>query len=289
VIDPTQADGVRKIYGPDRFPLLEFCPHAAVGEAAPDDADVAEFTARRPIPILWSGSFQEPSERPWASADKPARKLFDDALDLASGAEWMAPLDAMDKAIRSRGLDPADPDLKSLRLSCASIDTQVRTTRRFQFVKALAATGLPVHICGAGWEPQLSRFKHVTYDGAVPMTRMAELMRQSRVVLNTNGNFGAGSHERPMSALLAGAAVFSDYSRFYSDAFDESRDMTLFRWRALPAGIERLKALANNPAAALDQVWAGKPKVLAAHTFDSRAPLILQMAERVRSLSQPVV
>jgi hypothetical protein len=47
-------------------------------------------------------------------------------------------------------------------------------------------------------------------------------MRRARVTLNTDGNFGAGSHERPLSVFLAGSAVFSDYSRYYAEAFAQS-------------------------------------------------------------------
>jgi hypothetical protein len=44
----------------------------------------------------------------------------------------------------------------------------VRVAGRFAFLKAVARTGLPVHVCGAGWERDLYRFKRVTYEGEVP-------------------------------------------------------------------------------------------------------------------------
>src|SRR6202012_3151372 len=98
-----------------------------------------------------------------------------------------------------------------------------------------------LHVCGAGWEPHLHRFKTVTYHGPVGMTRMVELMRQSRLVLNTNGNFGAGSHERPFSASLAGAATFSDFSRYYADAFIPGENIALFSWLDLPGAMDDLR------------------------------------------------
>src|SRR6202012_5203675 len=104
-----------------------------------------------------------------------------------------------------------------------------------------------LHVCGAGWEPHLHRFKTVTYHGPVEMTRMVELMRQSRLVLNTNGNFGAGSHERPFSASLAGAATFSDFSRYYAEVSRAGQNMELFRWKALDAGMAALEAMAADP------------------------------------------
>jgi hypothetical protein len=278
LVDPTQVEALASIYGPARFTNTGFCPHAAVGEPAADDADAAAFAAARPIPLLWCGTLQKIKEPPWAQHDAATRAVFDDALDLALSQEWIAPHEALDQVLASRGLDLADPDNQGARAAARFLDVQVRCTRRFEFVKALAKTGLPIHICGLGWDADLYRFKRATYEGPVPMARMSELMRQSRIVLNTNGNFGAGSHERPLSGLLAGAAVFSDYSRFYGQAFDEDREIALFRWMDVKGGLDRLAALAADPAAAHAIAVAGKAKVLAAHTWDSRIEVVLDAA-----------
>ena len=278
MVDPTQVDALTAIFGKARFPNTGFCPHAAVGEAAPVQADPDEWAAGRDTPILWCGTLQKLKGLAWADADARTRKVFDDAYDLAMSVEWMAPHEAMDQVLASRGLDLADPDHIGARCAARHLDVQVRCARRFDFVKALAKTGLPVRICGLGWDADLYRFKHATYEGAVPMARMAELMRTSRIVLNTNGNFGAGSHERPLSSLLAGAAAFSDYSRFYGEAFDEGREIALFRWTDLKGGMARLADLAGDAGQAHAIAQAGQARVLAQHTWDSRIETVLEAA-----------
>ncbi|HWA61510.1 MAG TPA: glycosyltransferase [Caulobacteraceae bacterium] len=278
MVDPTQVEALASIYGRARFPNTGFCPHAAVGEVAPDDADAEAFAANRPIPILWCGTLQKLKAPPWADADAPTRKVFDDATDLALSVEWMAPHEALDQVLASRGLDLADPENQGARQAARFVDVQVRVTRRYAFVKALAKTGLPIHICGLGWDADLYRFKKPVYEGPVSMSRMSELMRRSRIVLNTNGNFGAGSHERPLSTLLAGAASFSDYSRYYGEVFEDGRDITLFRWMEVRGGLDRLQALAADAAAAHATAVAGKAKVLAGHTWDSRIERVLEAA-----------
>jgi len=278
MVDPTQVEALSSIYGPDRFTNTGFCPHAAVGEPAPVPGDLADWEAERDVPILWCGTLQKLKATPWADADAPTRKVFDDAYDLALSVEWIPPHEAMDQVLASRGLDLSNPAYAGARRAARHLDVQVRCTRRFEFVKALAKTGLPVRICGLGWDADLYRFKRATYEGAVPMSRMSELMRASRIVLNTNGNFGGGSHERPLSALLAGAAVFSDYSRFYGQAFEEGREMSLFRWMDLKGGMDLLADLAANPGKAHDTAAAGQRRVLAEHTWDSRIEVVLRAA-----------
>jgi hypothetical protein len=278
LVDPTQVEALRSIYGAERFPHVGFCAHAAVGEAAVDDPDPKAFAAKRPIPVLWTGSFQKSKARPWADAAPGPRGVFDDAYDMALSVEWMPPHQALDTVLAMRGLDLDDPANRGARTSAKLIDVEVRKTRRFEFVKALAKTGLPIHICGAGWESDLYRFKNVTYDGPTPMPRVSELMQQARVVLNTNGNFGAGSHERPLSALLAGAAAFSDYSGFYAKALGEDEGIRLFRWRDLPAGMAALEDLVSRPETAWSIAQAGKARVLAGHTWTHRVDTILKAA-----------
>jgi hypothetical protein len=281
LVDPSQVDAVRAVYGEDRFERVGFFPHPAVGEPAPDEASVAQFCERRPIRVLWSGGFQKP-ETPWKDVDGPARQLLADALDLALSVEWTPPHEALAEVMRARGLDPAAPELSQALEAAALLDVEVRMTRRFEFLKAVAKSGVALHIVGAGWEGQLYRFKTATFEGPVDMTRMVELMRSSRVVLNTNGNFGAGSHERPFSAALAGAATFSDYSRYYGQVFDEGEDIALFRWRDLAGGMDQLKALAADPARAFEMARRAKAKTLAQHTWDQRIGLVLEAGEAVR-------
>ena len=253
-----------------------------MGDPAPDDQTLAAFIGQRPINVLWSGGFQKP-ETLWAGIEGPGRQVFQDALDLALSVEWMPPHAALDSVLAARGLDLQDPEHRAVREAATIIDVEVRKSRRFEFLKAVAKTGVALHICGHGWESQLYRFKNATYEGPVEMTRMIELMRQSRLVLNTNGNFGAGSHERPFSASLAGAATFSDFSRYYAQVFEPGRNIELFGWKDLAGGMSALQALAADPARCFDYARSAKAVTLAGHTWDQGIDRILEAADAVRA------
>lgn len=275
MVDPTQIDGVRSIYGADRHPNLTFFPHPAACEPSSDE-DFDAYAAR-PIPLLWSGTCHRP-DIPWAAAPPKARKVFETALAEALAVEWAPPHVIFDRVLADSGLDLTDPRNRGARAACSHIDTVVRTTRRFAFIKALAKTKLPIVICGDDWKDQLYRFKNVTYLGPQPMPKVVELMRESRVVLNTNGNFGAGSHERPFTILLSGALPFTDVSQYYEQIFDDGRDIAMFRWMDVPAGLARLRDLLDHPEQAFPMVQRGKVKALADHTWDARLPLIFSAA-----------
>jgi hypothetical protein len=275
-IDPTHVDAVAATYGPGRFAHLGFMPHAAVGAPALDE-DPGAYAAR-PICLLFSGSFQKP-EPPFTNVAPHLHKALQAAVDLALGAEWLPPHEATMQALAAHGFDPSGADRDLIKLA-GRVDDVVRRTRRFEFAKAVAKTRLPIVICGVGWEAQLYRFKPHVYEGAVEMTRMAELMRQTRIVLNTNVNFGAGSHERPLSAALAGALPFSDHSRFWEQEFGET--VPLYRWKDLDGAMDTLRGLAADPERAYEATRRMHGRVREAHLWDHRVATIVAAAEAVR-------
>lgn len=276
-IDPTHIDGLTAMVG-DRFKHVRFFPHPGVGDPAPDDEDVNAFVANRPIELLWSGTYQKPVE--WVGVPPHLMRPLREALDIALTSHFVPPHEAVIQACLARGIDITSPAQRGDLRWAAYVDDTVRKTRRIEFMRAVAKTGLPVHICGLGWEPHLYRFKNATYHGAVTMTRMVELMRQSRIVLNTNINFGAGSHERVFSAALAGAAAFSDSSLYYENAFSAG-ESELFRWTDLPGAMAALKALAKDPARCFEMGRAAKARAIAEHSWGQRIEQVLAFAKDV--------
>jgi glycosyltransferase involved in cell wall biosynthesis len=282
-VDPTQVAAMDSIFGPERFAQVAFCPHAAVGEPAADDADAEAFAAARPIPLLWCGTLHKPGAPVWANEPPAIRKLYEDTVDLALAAEWMPPQEALDRVLVANGNDPSDPRLQTARCDACHIDARVRLLRRAELIDRLGGSGLSLTICGNGWEGEQARLPNATFLGPLPMPDAARLMRRARVVLTTNGNFGAGSHERPLTALLAGAAAVSDHSAFYAQAFAEGREIALYRWKALDDGLQQLAELIDDPAATWRIAKAGKARVLAEHRWDNRLDTILAAAEASRA------
>ena len=275
-VDASQIEALSLAAGQGRH-RAAFFPHPGVGTPVTDEPDVDAFVAARPIPVLWSGSYPQRQSH-WAAAPDSTRRVLEGAVEQCLAVDWLPPHVALAQALAGIGMDLADPAMRHNLAAAWLIDTEVRTRRREAFLAALADSGVELHICGDAWEPHLHRFKDATYHGAVPMTGMVELMRQSRVVLNTNGNFGAGAHERPFSAALAGAACFSDVSLYYLGEMKPGEDIELFSWLDLPGAMERLRGLAADPERCRRMGLAAKATTLAGHTWDRRVGGILSAA-----------
>lgn len=279
-IDRTHVAAITSTFEPDRFAHVGFCPHGAVGE--PVEHDLETFAAR-PIPLLFAGTHHEAATPPWRAEGGVIEAIFDAALEIGLSTEFTPALEAVDQALRAHGLDPADPAVARLRKLATAVHEQVRWTRRQAFFDAAGAAGLPLSLAGAGFQGRLARYSTFKPLGEATLPEVARLMSAARVVLNINANFGAGSHERPLTAMLAGAAVASDHSAWWGEHFVEDQEILLYRWRDLDAGLARLNALVDDPEAAWRMAAAGQRRVMAEHRFDQRVDLVLAAAQAART------
>jgi hypothetical protein len=211
------------------------------------------------------------------------RSLFDTALEIALGAEFIPALEAMDQSLRAHGLDPLDPNLQRTRKFATTIHEQVRQVRRLSFLEAAGTAGLSVHIVGGGYGNKFDHFPTFRLLGPASLPQVSRLMRTAKLVLNVNANFGAGSHERPLTAMLAGAAVASDHGAWWAEHFIEDQEITLYRWKDLATGLERVSALIEDPEALWRLAAAGQQRVLKEHRFDQRTKVVIDAAQRART------
>lgn len=286
-VDPSHTDAIRAVHGADHFAHLDFCPHGGIGETVALPDDPAPFARQRPIQIMFSGCYYRP-DPPYADIfPENVRQIFRDAADIALATEWISPLAALEQALAARGLDLDDPalqqDLKVLRGMCCFIGEHVRKERRMRFFAAAHRVGLPLTVYGRDFDGARERFANIDFRGAADFSDILRLMGQSRMVVGTNANFGRGSHERPLSAMLAGAVAATDTSAYYRARFTPGRDIALFRWQHLDEDLAALRALAADPAALLAMARAGQEKADARERWDNRIDTILNAAAIARA------
>ena len=279
-VDPSHGEAIQKLYGPRRFAHLGFNPHAGTGEAFALPASAAQFAAERPIPIFFSGTYYRPVDPPWKDFPANIRRVFDEAADYAVSQEFVPALDALDATLKRMGLDPnlPDPSIRQVRFLADKVHEWVRALRRYRFFEAAAKVGLPLTVTGSGYDDDLPRFPNIDYRGICGFHDAIRLMQQSRMVININANFGRGSHERPFTAMLAGAVAASDHSSYYADQFDAGQEMMLFRWQHLEQDLAGLRDLAENSARLWQIAQAGQDKTSRNHRWANRIDAIISAA-----------
>lgn len=282
MVDYSHVETVAAIYGDRHFAHLAFSPHGAFELGAVHQPTAAEFLAARPIPILFAGSFYAP-QTPWWEGQPPViAAIFRRAVELALAEEAAPALAALDVALAEHGLDPTGADILPFRKLATHVHEHVRAFRRVSALEAAADLGLPVHVYGEGYGPHETRFGSFTFGGQASMEQVAALMGASRLVLNVNANFGAGSHERPLLALAAGAAAATDVSSFYAERFDLGAELAVYRWMSLAEDLAAIGELAKDAEALHAMAGAGRRRVVAEHGWDARIDAIVSAADAAR-------
>jgi hypothetical protein len=286
VVDRSHVRAIKTLYGEDRFAFVGFGPHGALGEPArlPDSATA--FAVERPIRVLFAGTLTGPDRPQWEGFPNEVRAAFAAAANAALSREWLPALQAVDDVLIAAGLDPTGAgqppevvsELKSLRQAAITVHDWVRGQRRLALLKAAAVSGLPLTVIGEGYGNLFAHAPNVELRGPVEFPEALALMRRSRLVLNANANFGEGSHERPLTAMVAGAAAATDTSTFYETEFADGREIALFRWIELDRGIKRIMDLIADTPALFAMAKAGQEIAVARHRWGNRVDGILAAA-----------
>jgi hypothetical protein len=190
----------------------------------------------RPTAILVAATYRGEPQRLWEGLeDSPGKRLLTGVIDRLLKDREASLLDAFNETsaklrLGARlGQDPAF-DAQMRNFLCEPL-TYVRNLDRIAIIRALVEAGLPVTICGGGWEALLGRPANVTYLPPAPFEDMPALYAEARVAINLNA--GNGGSERAVAAALAGAAVVSDYSQQLDAEFGGGDGIAFFN-RARP-------------------------------------------------------
>jgi hypothetical protein len=187
----------------------------------PPRAPTKDYRSRE-WPVFVAATWNGEPQRLWEQAeDSPGKRLLQGVVDRLLADREASLLDAFndtaaDLELGARLGDDAEFDAQMCGFLREPL-TYVRNMDRINIIRSLVDAGLPVTICGAGWEAFLGERRNVTYLGEVKFEDAPALYGNSRVVLNLNAANGAC--ERAVHAALAGAAVASDFSQPLNELF----------------------------------------------------------------------
>lgn len=290
MVDPSHVQAMKTLYPPNRFAYLGFSPHGGMGEVEPLPDAAEAFAANRDIPVFFAGTFYRPETPPWVTEAVPPalQDIFHEALRRALAVEWLPAQEALDGVLRDAGLDISgrDEDCLQVRRLAGFVHQQVRVERRYRFFQAAARVGLPITVAGSQYEVDAETFPNLQILGPKPVEEVLALMRRSRMVASISANFGRGSHERPFTAMLAGAAAISDYTTYFSNAFTDG-EIALFRWQHLDEDLARIAELLRDPAALFEMARAGQAKAAAEHRWSNRVDGIIAAGKAVAKKLNP--
>lgn len=126
------------------------------------------------------------------------------------------------------------------------------------------------------WENSLGSQSNCVFHDPVPFTEAFELLRQTKILLNSCIAIKAGGHERIFSGMALGAAVLASENQFMKETFCDGENVIFYNAQTMDGINDKVNdLLANEPKrAAIAQ--AGHDVVMAHHTWDHRAASLLE-------------
>ncbi len=264
------------------FAHLGFLPPGANALDTPVDVSDAAFAARD-IPLLFTGTYRGAPPRAWETwPESPARTLVGETAERMAADGRLALLDALRATLAARNLRLSPDLVASLAPLLSSAQSCAEAYHRGAVLTALGEAGVPMEVHGKGWGPLSARYPSIRYVGEGSFEETLGLARRARVILNINNGFVAGGHERVFAAMAAGAAVFSESSRYYDGAFKDGREIATFAINRPTEAAAKLKALMADLPAQAALARAGHRRALADHSWADRAAVLVKAVQSAR-------
>lgn len=158
-----------------------------------------------------------------------------------------------------------DEDLVRYHLE---LDLFVRAKDRVELIRALDH----VHVWGEG--PWKELCPNAIVHPAIAFTETLEIIKKSKLLLNSSPRFKQGSHERILTGLACGCAVLTGDNPFVSNNFGDCAEVLTYPYGQWD--------VARDKAASMDKslIVNGRDKILGNHTWDHRAKTLISNCEK---------
>lgn len=277
IISCVDRDDCTGLRSHNDFQNVFFWPHAVERELAP----LKE--GNRPYDVVFLGSCYdyESLRRSWQEK-YPAKlnAVLDEAIDAVGSDRYTSLMDALIKAWGNSGLSPDGIDFVKLFYY---LDNYTRGKDRVELIRSIK--NAKVHLFGElmieepayhlDWKHYLGDQKNVVLHPSVPFTESLEILKQSKICLNSMPFFKNGSHERVFTSLACGALPITSNSRYIGEMFQDGEDLVLYssaNWDAVNVQVDSLLA---NEKRRKEMAAKGRAKVMKEHTWDRRVEQLL--------------
>lgn len=265
-----------------QFKNTFFFPHAVEREL------VQPPQGEKPIDVIMLGTCYDPDNlyKYWKKTLPPEIvDVLEDAVTRVLTSERTTFFQALLQALTLQGIDPKEVEFDRL---ANYVDSYSRGVDRLNLIRCLKDVN--VHVYGgkcwreeepiADWSAYLGKQPNVTVHEPVNFADALQLLRQSKVCLNSMPFFKDGTHERVFASIACGAIPLTNSNGFLSEIFEDDEEILFYNSDDLSVINERVASLLHDPEHRLDMTIKGQKKVANQHTWDQRVALFLEAIKR---------
>lgn len=260
------------------FDRVFFFPHAVEKEL------IGTGVRNKDLDVVFLGSCYdyESLRVSWRQQNpESVNKVLDDAIDIIYSDKRTSLAEALSRSWEASRLSPQGIDFASLFYY---LDNYIRGRDRVELIRSVK--NVPVHVYGSlsednavgilGWSPYLAASKNVTVHAPVPFQEGLNILRRSKIALNSMPFFYNGSHERVLTALACGALPITTDSLYFREYFQNGRTAAFYQPGKWAQVNELVEKFLNNESGRSEAVELGSKIVAKEFTWDRRADLFIE-------------
>lgn len=176
--------------------------------------------------------------------------------------------------------EPLDPEQCQMMDILQNLEMYIRGKDRISLLRAVKDARLDIFGAGLEAEAWKKYFKpeqkNVHIHPGVPFPEALQIMKQSKIVLNSCPWIKHGTHERILSGMACGALVITSENPYMSEHFNANEEIVYYhhgKWNHVSEAIHKYLKDEPKRAAIAEK---GRQKVLKGHTWDHRVAALLE-------------
>lgn len=256
-----------------------FWPHAVEKELCEE-----VISQDRPYEVVFFGSCYdfESLRASWRMRNTEIiNKVLDDAIDIVLSDSKESLAEALVTAWNASKLEPSSTDFLALFYY---LDNYTRGKDRYELIRSIKDA--KVHIFGElstdsavnvlGWPQYLAGQSNVTLHPSVPYEEALQIMKKSKICLNSMPFFKNGTHERVFAGLACGALPVTSESTFLREQFKEGEEILYYTPKQWNDVNGKINTWLRDEKKRREAVVRGRQIVAREHTWDKRTEQLLK-------------
>jgi spore maturation protein CgeB len=157
------------------------------------------------------------------------------------------------------------------------VEMYVKGKDRVELIQSIQDAS--VHIFGANlnlWKKYVGQKTNVVFHEPVNFDIALEVMKQSKIVLNSCAWLKDGTHERILAGLACGALVLTQENIYMRENFNDGYNIAFYRLGKWNKINEQIQKYLTHPDQRENAAEKGRDLVMRKHTWDHRAKTLLK-------------
>lgn len=158
--------------------------------------------------------------------------------------------EALRKHLASLNFKYTNEEFQELMDMAKLTDLYVRDYYREKIVRSILDAGIPLIVCGKGWEKLKEEYLEllaIVGDGGLDIEDNVKLISDSKIIINVFPSIKNGTHERIFTAMRNCSICFSNSNKYLNENFSDGDNIVLYDIDKIDEIPDKIKWILNEP------------------------------------------